>query len=295
MTAQSLSVGEPLVDLSGRVAIVTGAASYHGDDALRQPGQGSESAQTLARLGAAVVVADRNGTAAERRAERIRADGGDALACETDVTDEAQVRRMIQAALDEFGRLDILHNNAADLSVLFDPGDPEITEMSVSTWEILMRNLLLAYMLGCKHAIPAMVRTGGGSIICTSSVSGMVGEPNLTIYAVAKAGINQLVRSVSTQWGKQGIRCNAVAPGLILSPPSLALGEELIGEYTRQSDTPYVGQPLDTAKVVAFLASDAARFITGQVIPVDGGMIQHSPLVTYQRALAADPRGEPVV
>jgi NAD(P)-dependent dehydrogenase (short-subunit alcohol dehydrogenase family) len=295
MTAQSLGVGEPLVDLSGRVAIVTGAASYHGDDTLRQPGQGSESAQTLARLGAAVVVADRNGAAAERRAEQIRADGGDALACEADVTDEAQVGRMVQAALDEFGRLDILHNNAADLSVLFDPGDPEITEMSVSTWEILMRNLLLAYMLGCKHAIPAMVRTGGGSIICTSSVSGMVGEPNLTIYAVAKAGINQLVRSVSTQWGKQGIRCNAVAPGLILSPPSLSLGEELIGEYTRQSDTPYVGQPLDTAKVVAFLASDAARFITGQVIPVDGGMIQHSPLVAYQRALAPDPRGEPVV
>jgi NAD(P)-dependent dehydrogenase (short-subunit alcohol dehydrogenase family) len=293
MSGNSLGVGERLVDLSGKVAIVTGAASYHGDDDLSRPGQGSESAQTLARLGAAVVLADINGDAAERRAEQIRADGGDAFAVATDVTDEAQVKRMVQTAVDEFGRLDILHNNAANLYALFDPGDPDITQMEVDAWELLMRNLLLAYMLGCKHAIPAMVANGGGSIICMSSISGMVGEPNLTIYGVAKAGINQLVRAVSAQWGKQGIRCNAVAPGLILSPPSLGLGEELIGEYTRQSDTPYVGQPLDTAKVVAFLASDAARYITGQVIPVDGGLIEHSPLVAFQRDAANDPRGEP--
>jgi NAD(P)-dependent dehydrogenase (short-subunit alcohol dehydrogenase family) len=273
-----------MIDLSGKVAIVTGAASYHGDDTLRQPGQGSETASILARLGAAVVLADINGEAAARRAADIRASGGDAVAVATDVSDEAQVKRMVQTALDEFGRLDILHNNAANLHVLFDPGDPEVTEMRVETWESLMRTLLLGSMLGCKHAIPAMVRTGGGSIICTSSVSGMVGELNLTIYAAAKAAINQLVRSVSAQWGKAGIRCNAVAPGLILSPPSLAIGEELIAEYVKHSDTPYVGQPADTAYLVAFLASDLARYITGQVIPVDGGLIQHSPLVADSRA-----------
>ena len=272
-----------MIDLTGKVAIVTGAASFHGDDTLRQPGQGSESASLLARLGAAVVLADINGEAAARRAAEIRAAGGDAVAIETDVSDEAQIQRMVKTALDEFGQLDILHNNAANLHVLFDPGDPEITEFRVETWERLMRTLLLGSMLGCKHAIPAMVKTGGGSIICTSSVSGMVGELNLTIYAVAKAGINQLVRSVSAQWGKAGIRCNAVAPGLILSPPSLAIGEELIAEYVKHSDTPYVGQPADTAHLVAFLASDLARYITGQVIPVDGGLIQHSPLVADSR------------
>jgi NAD(P)-dependent dehydrogenase (short-subunit alcohol dehydrogenase family) len=273
----------PLVDLRGKVAIVTGAASYHGEGSLRQPGQGSETARTLAQLGAAVVLADINGPAAERRAEQIRADGGDAFAVQTDVTDEPQVARMVQTALDEFGRLDILHNNAANLHVLSDPGDPQITELNVDTWHAVMTTMLLGSMLGCKYAIPAMVRTGGGSIICTSSISGMVGELNLTIYGAAKAAINQLVRSVSAQWGKAGIRCNAVAPGLILSPPSLAIGEPLIGEYVRHSDTPYVGQPIDTAKVVAFLASDAARYITGQVIPVDGGLIQHSPLVADSR------------
>jgi NAD(P)-dependent dehydrogenase (short-subunit alcohol dehydrogenase family) len=272
-----------MIDLGGKVAIVTGAASYHGDDTLRQPGQGSETAGLLASLGAAVVLADINGGAAAKRAERIRAAGGDAVAVTTDVSDEAQVARMVQTALDEFGRLDILHNNAANLQTLFDPGDPDITEMKVETWDMLMRTLLLGTMLGCKHAIPAMVSTGGGSIICTSSVSGMVGELNLTIYGAAKAAINQLVRSVSAQWGKAGIRCNAVAPGLILSPPSLAIGEELIAEYVKHSDTPYVGQPADTAHLVAFLASDLARYITGQVIPVDGGLIQHSPLVADSR------------
>lgn len=273
-----------MIDLSGKVAIVTGAASYHGDESLRQPGQGSETAATLARLGAAVVLADINGPAAEARAEQLRRSGADAVAVATDVTDEAQVQRMVQTAVDEFGRLDILHNNAANLHVLWDPGDPEITQLNVDTWDALMRTLLLGSMLGCKHAIPAMVSSGGGSIICMSSVSGMVGELNLTIYGAAKAAINQLVRSVSAQWGKAGIRCNAVAPGLILSPPSLAIGEELIAEYARHSDTPYVGEPIDTANVVAFLASDLARYITGQVIPVDGGLIQHSPLVADARA-----------
>ena len=138
-------------------------------------------------------------------------------------------------------------------------------------------------MLGCKHAIPAMVQTGGGSIICTTSVSGEMGELNLTCYGSAKAAVNQVVRSVSAQFGKQGIRCNAIAPGLILSPPSLGLGEELIAQYTRQSDTPYVGYPSDTAELVAFLVSDSARYITGQVIRLDGGFAQHSPLVADSR------------
>jgi NAD(P)-dependent dehydrogenase (short-subunit alcohol dehydrogenase family) len=278
-------MGKPdaIIDLEGRVAIVTGAASYHGEDTFPAPGQGSETAALLARLGAAVVLADINGTAAEARAEAIRDAGGEATAVEVDVSSEPDVRRMVRTAVERYGRLDVLHSNAANLAILGDPGDPDITQLDVDTWHSVMRTMLLGSMLGCKHAIPAMVQTGGGSIVCMSSTSGLVGELNLTIYGAAKAGINQLVRAVSAQWGKAGIRCNAIAPGLILSPPSLAIGEELIGEYVRQSDTPYVGQPIDTANLVAFLASDAARYITGQVIPVDGGMAQHSPLVADSR------------
>ncbi|MFD9668818.1 SDR family NAD(P)-dependent oxidoreductase [Rhodococcus sp. NPDC059968] len=273
-----------MIDLTGKVAIVTGAASFHGDDDPYRVGQGASTASLLAQLGAKVVLADINGEVAEQRAKQIRADGGDAIAVETDVRVEEQVQRMIATAVDEFGRLDILHNNAADLRVPWEPGDPPITEFVVDTFHAQVETLLLGPMLGCKHAIPAMVNTGGGSITCTSSISGEMGELNLTTYSVAKAGVNQLVRAVSAQHGKQGIRCNAVAPGLILSSPGLQLGDELITQYTRHCDTPHVGQPEDIARVVAFLHSDAARYITGQVIRVDGGFTEHSPMVTEGRA-----------
>ena len=190
---------------------------------------------------------------------------------------------MVVRAVKEFGRLDILHNNAADLSLQWDPGDPPITEMTVHSWYAQLETLLLGTMLACKHAIPPMLDTSGGSITCTSSISGEMGELNLTVYSVAKAGVNQVVRSVSAQYGKQRIRCNAVAPGLILSSAGLRIGEELIAQYTRHCDTPYVGQPEDTANVVAFLASDQARYITGQVIRVDGGFSEHSPMVAEAR------------
>jgi len=269
--------------LEGKVAIVTGAASYHGDETLRQLGQGAAVAVKLAELGASVVLADINGAAAERRAEAIRQAGGEAIAVETDVRSEEHIERMVQTAVDEFGRLDILHNNAANLQALFDPGDPQITEMAVETWHMIFETLVLGTMLGCKHAIPRMVETGGGSITCMTSISGEMGELNLTNYGASKAAVNQVVRSVSAQWGKHGIRCNAIAPGLILSPPSLAIGEELIGEYIRHSDTPYVGQPVDTANLVAFLVSDGARYISGQVIRLDGGFTEQSPLVADAR------------
>jgi NAD(P)-dependent dehydrogenase (short-subunit alcohol dehydrogenase family) len=277
------AIENPIIDLRGKVAIVTGAGSYHGDHWFPEPGQGSEMARVLASAGASVVLADINLEAAEQRAAAICDEDDIATAVHVDITDEESVRQMVQSAVDAFGRLDILVNNAANLQLLFDPGDPQITEFQVDQWEALMRGLLLGPMLGCKHAIPEMVKTGGGSIVNMSSISGMMGEMNLTIYGSAKAAVIQLTRAVSVQWGKQGIRCNAIAPGLILSPPSQAIGETLIGMYERHNDTPHVGRPVDTAVVAAFLASDAARYITGQVIPVDGGLFQHSPLAAEMR------------
>lgn len=273
-----------MIGLDGKVAIVTGAASVHSDTGISKPGQGSASAARLAELGASVVLADIDGEAAEKRAEGIRESGGVAVAVEVDVRKEDQVQAMVRTAVDEFGRLDILHNNAADLAALFDPGDPDITQLEVDTWRAVAGSIVLGSMLGCKHAIPAMLHSdGGGSIICTTSVSGQMGELNLTIYSTSKAAVNQLARSVSTQWGKRGIRCNAIAPGLILSPPSLAIGDELLAEYERHSDTPHNGEPGDVANLVAFLASDAARYITGEVIRIDGGLAQQSALVADSR------------
>lgn len=264
------------LDLAGRVAVITGSA-----DAL---GQGAACARLLSARGAAVVLADIKGADAEARAAELRAEGRDAIATQTDVRDERQVEAMISTAVAEFGRLDILHSQAADLRILGDPGDPMITEMTVELWRSQFETIVLGGMLCCKHAIPAMLEVGGGSIICTTSVSGMTGELHLTVYGAAKAAMNQVVRNVSTQFGKQGIRCNAVAPGLILSAPALDMSEEMIDLFARNCDTPTVGRPEDVAALVAFLASDAARYISGEIIKVDGGFSSHSPIVAEQRA-----------
>lgn len=272
-----------MIDLSGKVAIVTGGASSHGEEHWHIPGQGSETSRLLAELGASVVIADIDGEAAERRAEEIRADGGEVFPLTVDVRDEAQVKTMVERTVERYGRLDFLDNNAAPLAHLYDPGDVEICRFEVETWHVVTETMLLGAMLCCKHAIPAMVESGGGSIVCMTSVSGQMGELNLTTYGIAKAGMNQLVRAVSTQWGKRGIRCNGIAPGLILSPPSRLAGPEVRDLYARHSDTPYVGEPIDTAWLIAFLASDASRYISGEVIRVDGGMASQSSLVALAR------------
>lgn len=272
-----------MISLEGKVAIVTGGASSHGEDVWEIPGQGSATASLLAELGASVVLADVDAEAAERRAGEIRAAGGEAIGVAVDVRDEEQVKAMVASVVERYGRLDVLHNNAAELAHLYDPGDPEICKFEVETWRIVTETMLLGSMLCCKHAIPAMVEGGGGSIICMTSTSSMMGELNLTTYGIAKSAINQLVRAVSTQWGKRGIRCNGIAPALILSPPSMRAGEEVAAAYERHSDTPYVGQPIDTANLVAFLASDLSRYITGDVIRVDGGYASQSSLVGEAR------------
>jgi NAD(P)-dependent dehydrogenase (short-subunit alcohol dehydrogenase family) len=264
-----------VIDLTGKVGIVTGAADSQG--------QGAAVARTVTEQGAAVVLADIRGEEINARAAEIRSAGGNAAGVHADVSDEGDVKRIVETALEVYGRIDFLHSQAADLALLADPGDPIVTELTVANWRAQFETMVLGSMLCCKHAIPAMLASGGGSIVCTGSISGMMGEPNFTVYAAAKAALHQLVRSVSAQFGKQGIRCNGVAPGLILSAPGLALGEELITQYTRHCDTPYVGRPEDVAELVAFLVSDASRYITAEVIRIDGGFSQHSPMLAEQR------------
>jgi NAD(P)-dependent dehydrogenase (short-subunit alcohol dehydrogenase family) len=262
--------------LAGRVAIVTGGGS----------GIGRASALALAREGAAVVVADLSEERAKGVAAEIDAAGGRAYAQAADVSDEASVVAMVDAAVTRFGQLDILHNNAAatDWSVL--GGDGELAQLELAIWERTLAVNLRGVLLGCKHAIPRLLARGGGAIVNTSSASGLTGDLVRTAYGVSKAGVDGLTRYVATQYGKRGIRCNAIAPGVIETPALRQnVPPEQVALFERHHLTPRLGTPEDVANAVVFLASDDAAFITGQIISVDGGLLAHHPTVAEVRAI----------
>jgi NAD(P)-dependent dehydrogenase (short-subunit alcohol dehydrogenase family) len=253
--------------LDGKVSVVTGAGS----------GIGRATASRMAAEGARVVVADINLDGAKETVAAIENAGGEAVAQWVDIGKEDAVEAMARAAVETFGRLDCLHNNAANVTVV--PRDLDVVGMDVEVWDATLRVNLRGAMLGCKHALPHMLQQGGGAIVNTSSMAGQFGDLNRVAYGVSKAGIDSLTRYVATQYGKQGIRCNAIAPGVVDTPALAAnVPPEQVEMFLRSAVTPTLGKPDDIAGVVVFLASDAARFITGQVVNVDGGMAIHTPL-----------------
>src|SRR5690554_3472332 len=197
-----------MFSLNNKVAIVTGAAS----------GIGRASAMRMAELGAAVTVADINFERAQLVVEEIRALGGQAIAIGVDVAEESQMQAMVDATVEAFGGLDILHNNAADVRPETYGRDLLVADMDVALWDSFMAINLRSVMLGCKWAIPRMLQRGGGAIINTSSMAADAGQDSTVAYGVSKAGVNALTQYVATQYGKQGIRCNAIAPGYTLTP-----------------------------------------------------------------------------
>jgi NAD(P)-dependent dehydrogenase (short-subunit alcohol dehydrogenase family) len=253
--------------LAGRVAIVTGGGG----------GIGGATARTLAREGAAVAVVDINEAAAALVADEIVESGGSALSVTADLSDEPEVIRTITATVRQFGRLDIVHNNAALTESDFLSRDTAVTELSLHVWERTMAVNLRSQMLMCKHAIPAMVENGGGSIINMSSGASLKGDRTRTAYGVSKAGVNTLSMYVATSHGKQGIRVNTIVPGLIITDAVRAhLNEKILANLGKATLTPYLGEPQDIADLVLFLGSDESRYITGQMIAIDGGMSAHS-------------------
>jgi len=252
--------------LDDRVAIVTGGGG----------GIGAATVRALAREGASVAVVDIDGAAAVRVAEDVCATGATAEAVPTDLADEAAVAAMTSAVVARFGRLDVLHNNAALTDSDFLSRDTEVTELSVDVWERTMAVNLRSQMLACKYAVPEMVRTGGGSIVNMSSGASLKGDRTRTAYGVSKAGVNALTMYVAAAHGKDGIRVNTIVPGLIVTDAVRAhLSERIVESLGRSTLTPYLGQPEDVADLVVFLASDESRYITGQMIAIDGGMSAH--------------------
>jgi NAD(P)-dependent dehydrogenase (short-subunit alcohol dehydrogenase family) len=260
--------------LEGKVAIVTGAGS----------GIGAAIAERMAQEGALVVLADLNREATERRAKAIGQDGGRAHALALDLGDEASIRALLEGAVGRFGAIDVLVNNAAN-TFLSSTSDRPLEELEIEVWDELMRVNLRGTMLACKFVLPYLRARGGGSIVNIASVSGMSGGAN-TAYGVGKAGVIMLTRDIATQYGKEGIRCNAISPGVIVTPATSAmLDAGPVKEIMLRAHlTPRLGNPIDIAHAVVYLASDEAAFVTGQVMNVDGGLLAHLP---YSGELAA--------
>ncbi|CAB3722125.1 SDR family oxidoreductase [Paraburkholderia rhynchosiae] len=256
-----------MLRLEGKIAVVTGAAS----------GIGAACAAMLATQGARVVVADRNVDGATAQAERIERNGGQAIAAPVDIGDEASIAALFALTCETWGGVDVLHNNAAATSIS-STVDAAVEAVDISVWDDTMRINLRGTMLASRYAIPLMRARGGGSIINTSSGAAQAGALGYSAYGVCKAGIEALTRYVATQHGKEGIRCNAIAPGLIVTPATVGhyagpAGEMMLSHHLTQR----LGQPEDVAHAVVYLASDEAAFVTGQIINVDGGLLSHQP------------------
>ena len=175
-------------------------------------GNGAATAKRFATLGASVVIADLNGLGAQMVVDEITAEGGYAVACQADVRDEEPVHTMVMIAVEAFGGLDVLHNNAANMSSEIIGNDRDVETMTVERWDETFAVAFRGAMLGCKHAVPLM-RRARWPIINTASTSGQTGELIRAAYGAAKAGVINLTRSVATSYGHEGIRCNAIAPG----------------------------------------------------------------------------------
>jgi NAD(P)-dependent dehydrogenase (short-subunit alcohol dehydrogenase family) len=234
-----------------------------------------------------VVLADINIAGAEARAADIRRAGGEAVAFEADIANEPAVEAMVAFTVKHYGGVDVLHNNAANFApdVLGPDLATDILHLDLAVFDRTIAVNLRGFILTMKYAVPEMLKRGGGSIINTSSGVSLLPQLSQHAYSISKAGVNMLTRAVATAYGKQGIRCNAVLPGLVLTGP---LTQELVDAVVRHNLTPYAGLPQDLANVFVFLASDESRYITGQLLQVDGGILAHTP--TYADTMAAAAR-----
>jgi NAD(P)-dependent dehydrogenase (short-subunit alcohol dehydrogenase family) len=252
-------VTQPLLD--GKVALITGAAS----------GQGRAASVLFAEHGARVVIADMNDEGAAETVRLVESAGSKAVAIHADVSQRANNDRMVAAALDAFGQLDVLYNNAAIQM------SGRVVECTEEQWDITIATNLSAIFWACRAALPSLLEGDGGTIINTASVLGLIGSEGYAAYGPAKAGLVALTRQIATEYGPK-VRANVIAPGSIDTPRFRKVTDEmpdgkgflegLLGNIPLHR----LGTAEDVSRVALFLASDLSAYTSGAVIPVDGGL-----------------------
>jgi NAD(P)-dependent dehydrogenase (short-subunit alcohol dehydrogenase family) len=252
--------------LKGKAAIVVGGAG----------GLGRAVSFRLGNEGALVIVSDIDEQGATEVAEKIRAEGGNAEAKSVDLRDEESISELVSFTRHRFGHVDLLNNVAADLTHAMD-NDQDLLSTAIDAFDETIAVTLRGYVLACRAAIPHMIEAGGGAIVNTSSLAALRALPwgRRYSYAIAKSGLGPLSQHVSTRFGPEGIRCNTVALGLVLSDNYLRLHPEFTADMIAEAKRTGVGDPDAIAAAIAFLLSDDSRVINGQTINLDSGSSAH--------------------
>jgi len=247
-----------LFDLTGRVAVVTGGSR----------GLGREMVLAFAEQGADVVIASRKLDACEAVVAEIEDQGGEAIFVETDVSDEDQVEALVETAVDTYGGLDYAFNNAG-----IDGASEPTSEQPMDNWADVIDINLKGVFLSMRAEIPAMLESGGGAIVNTASIAGVVGFPGLSPYVASKHGVNGLTKAAAVEFADDGVRVNSICPGVIKTP----MVEESEAAATEQSiaATPMgrLGEPEEIGDAAVWLCSDDASFVTGETMVIDGGYV----------------------
>ena len=250
-------------NLTGKVVLVTGAGG----------GIGRAACRVLAKAGATLVVSDVLGDAANETLAQVRAEGGAGEVISADMTSEDSVAEMVERTISTFGRIDGAFNNAGR-----EGHNLAIADLPLEHWNAILTLNLTGVFLCLKYQIPAMLRTGGGSIVITASALGVVGSARAPEYCASKAGVIGLMKAAAYDYGDQGIRINAVLPGIIRTPAIARLLEvpeiaTMLEDYRLRHSMKRFGEPAEIGETVAWLLSDASSYVHGSAMAVDGGFL----------------------